>query len=185
MRRVSGLRRFLAVPFGLALVVTTGWSNTVEFDKLPEPVAKTFKAVFPSGVVEKLTSAEENGTTVYDFEFRSGDREMETDIIADGTMVESTLVIVAADIPAPAMKVIQKAAKGATLGRLEWISTNSEIEKGKAVRLPKPVIKYAAEMTRGDQMAEIILTATGKVLEPPVWAPIAPAAAPAGGGTAK
>jgi hypothetical protein len=184
MLRPFGLRRLMLVLVGLTFIAAAGLSNTVDPDKLPEPVAKTFKAVFPNGTIEKLTSAEENGTTVYDFEFRSGDRQMETDIITDGTMLESTLVIAAADIPAPAMKVIQKAAKGAKLGRLEWIDMRYELEEGKAVRLPAPVIKYAAEMTRRNQTAEIIVTPTGKVLEPPVWAPITPPAAPAGG-TAK
>jgi hypothetical protein len=185
MRRAFGLRRFMAVSVGLAFVATTGWSDAVDFDKLPEPVAKTFKTVFPNGVVDKLTSAEENGIIVYDFEFHAGGRDKETDIIADGTMIESTLVIVAADIPAPAMKVIRRAAKGAKLGRLEWIETRYELEAGKAVKLPAPEIKYAAEMTRANENAEIIVTPTGKVLEPPVWVANAAPAPPAGGGTAK
>lgn len=180
MRRKLRLRRFVLVLAGLTFIAAAGRSNPVDPDKLPEPVAKTFKAMFPTGTIEKLTSSDENGTTVYDFEFHSGARDMETDIIADGTMIESTLVIAASDIPARPMKVIQKAAKGAKLGRLEWIHTLYEVEEGKAVRLATPVVKYAAEMTRRNQASEIIVAADGSVLEAPVWAAIPPAQAPAG-----
>jgi len=185
MRQVSGLKRFMAVLVGLAFIATAGRSNPVEPDKLPEPVARTFKAMFPTGTIEKLTSAEENGMTVYDFEFRAGDREMETDIVSDGTMIESTLVIVARDIPAPAMKAIQKSAKGAKLGRLEWIKTMFEIENAQVVKLPAPVIKYAAEMSRRDKTAEIIVGPDGAVMESPVWVSNTPPKTPADPKTAK
>jgi hypothetical protein len=175
MRRSFGLERFILVVVGLTFIAAAGLSDTVDPDKLPEPVAKTFKAMFPAGTIEKLTSAEENGMTVYDFEFRSGAREMETDIVNDGTMIESTLVIAARDIPGPAMKVIQKAARGATLGRLEWIHTLYEIEDGKVVKLATSVIKYAADMTRGGKAAEIIVDPKGGVLEAPVWVAAVPA----------
>ncbi len=179
MLRRFGLRRLMLVLVGLTFIAAAGLSNPVDPDKLPEPVAKTFKETFPTGTIDKLTSAEENGMTVYDFEFRSGGREMETDIVHDGTMIESTLVIAAKDIPAPAMKAIRKAARGAKLGRLEWINTLYEIEEGKVAKLPVPVIKYAAEMARKDQTAEVIVGATGAVMEAPVWVKAEPAKAPA------
>jgi len=185
MRQAFGLKRLIAVLVGLAFVATAGRSDTVDPDKLPESVARTFKSMFPIGTIEKLTSSEENGTTVYDFEFRARGREMETDIVADGTMIESTLVIAAADIPAPAMKVIQKAARGAKLGRLEWIHTLYEIEDGKAVRLATSVVKYAADMARRDKTAEIIVAADGSVLEAPVWVGATPATPPTGAQTGK
>lgn len=172
MRRSFGLRQAVMVVVGLTFLAVAGRSNPVDPAQLPEPVAKTFKAMFPAGTIQKLTSAEENGMTVYDFEFRSGDRDMETDIVNDGTMIESTLVIAARDIPAPAMKVIQRTARGAKLGRLEWIHTLFEIEEGKPVKLETPVVKYAAEMTRRDQWAEVIVGAKGAILEAPVWEPI-------------
>jgi hypothetical protein len=147
--------------------------------------------VFPNGTIQKLSATEENGVMVYDFEFKAGEREKETDIAADGTMLESTLVIVAKDIPATPMKRIQAAAKGAKLGRLEWIEMRYDIADGKVVKLPAPIIKYAAEMTRGKTWAEIIVGADGKVLEEPEWLPIetpkpaAPAGAGAGAGSGK
>lgn len=185
MRASVAIRSLVLICIALVLAVGIGFSVDVAPDQLPAPVARTFKEVFPIGTIQKLTSAEENGTTVYDFEFRAGDRDMETDIIADGTMIESTLVIAASDIPPRPMKVIQKAAKGAKLGRLEWIHTLYEIEEGKAVKLPVPQVKYAAEMTKKSKWAEIIVAPDGGVLESPVWADVVPAATPPAGGAPK
>jgi hypothetical protein len=185
MRQVSGLKRFMAVLVGLVFIATVGRSNPIAPENLPEPVAKTFKTVFPNGTIQKLTEEEENGVMVYDFEFRAGERDKETDIAADGTMMESTLVVVATAIPAPAMKAIKKAAKGAKLGRLEWIEMRYEVKDGQVIKLPAPVIKYAAEMARRDQTAEVIVAPNGTVIETTEWVSSVPAKAAPPGTTAK
>ncbi len=182
MRHAARWMRFTMVAVGLAFVAAVGRSDAVDPDKLPAPVASTFKAMFPLATIQKLSATEENGTTVYDFEFRSGERDMEADIVAEGTMIESTLVITASTIPAPAMKSIRKAARGGTLGRLEWIHTLYDVREGKAVALRVPMVKYAAEMARKDRTAEVIVGADGTVLEAPEWVKAAPAGPPAGGG---
>jgi hypothetical protein len=157
----------------VALVWVAGWGGTVPLDpeKMPEVVAATFRAVFPNGTIQKLDVGEENGVMVYDFEFTAGARGKETDIIGDGTMIESTLVISAADIPPAAMKTIRKHARGATMGRMEWIETFYDLEGGKAVKLPKPRITYAVELARPGRTAEVMVDPAGKVTEPPVWTP--------------
>lgn len=137
--------------------------------KPPPPVEKTFQAQFPKAEIQKLTSEVEEGVTVYDFEFKQGDTEKETDIAGDGTMLEWTLVIPQDSIPAPVMKVINASAKGAKLGRLERIEVSYGLEDAKIVKLAKPLTRYAAEMTRGDQMAEVIVNSDGTVFEKPVW----------------
>lgn len=67
--------------------------------KVPEAVTKTFRGTFPQGNIFKLDAEEENNVTVYDIEFRDGGSEKETDIAADGTMLELTVVIDAKAIP--------------------------------------------------------------------------------------
>jgi len=180
MGRAFGLRQFIVVGIGLALVATVSRSTPVAPEDLPEPVAKTFKTMFPNGTIQKLDSEEENGVVVYDFEFRAGDREKETDIAVDGTMLESTLVITPKDIPATAMKGIRAVARGAKLGRCEWIETRYELEGGKVIAMAKPMIKYAAEMTKAGKKAEAIVTKDGKLVEPPEWLPIEATPPPAG-----
>ena len=173
MTRAFGRGGLWVAVLGLVLVVGTGRSAPVAPDQLPEPVAKTFHALFPNGTIDRLDAEEEDGVMVYDFEFHAGDREKETDIAADGTMMESTLVITRKDIPAAAMKGILAAAKGARLGRCEWMETRYEPRAGRLVPLEKPMIKYAAEMTKGGKQAEVIVSESGQVVEAPEWLPIA------------
>jgi uncharacterized membrane protein YkoI len=155
---------------GLASLAVVGRAQEAKKDtKLPEAVKKTFEARFPKGEIEKVEVEEEGGVTVYDLEFKDGDTEKETDITADGTMLEFTLVIAAKDVPDAAMKPIRAAAKGAKMKRIEEIKITHETKDGKVVKLPKPVTHYAVEMTKGDQEAEIVVDAAGKVVEEPKW----------------
>lgn len=138
--------------------------------KLPDAVKKTFKAKFPKGEILKMEAEDENGVKVYDLEFKDAGIDKETDITADGTMLEYTVVIEAKAVPKAAMAAIQKAAERSTIKRFEWIELRYETKNGKAIKLPSPVIHYAAEMTKGQQSAEIVVDTSGKVLEEPKWA---------------
>ena len=178
MKRVIERGGWVAVVLGLVLVAGSVRSAPFAPDKLPEPVATTFKTMFPNGTIDKLDAEEEEGVMIYDFEFHAGGREKEADIAGDGTMVESTLVITQKDIPPAAMKTIQAAAKGAKLGRCEWMETYYELKEGKVIKMDKPMIKYAAEMTKNGKKAEVIVATDGKVVEKPEWVPIAPTKAP-------
>jgi len=184
MKSRRDLILILAVGIALAFAGTVG-SAPVPPVQMPEPVAHTFKTVFPNGTIDKLDAEEEEGVMVYDFEFHAGDREKEADIAFDGTMMESTLVIAAKDIPAPAMKTIKKVANGAKLGRMEWLETFYKTEKAKLVKLPKSEIHYACEMWRGNKMGEVFVTPAGKVTEAPEWKVVAAAVTSSGGNTGK
>ena len=119
--------------------------------KLPDPVTKTFQATFPKAQITKLDVDEENGVTVYDIEFTDGKIEKETDITADGTMLEFTVVIPAKEVPAAAMKAVRAAAKGGKIGRIERVEIGYETKDGKAIKLDKPVTHYAVEIVTGGQ----------------------------------
>lgn len=136
---------------------------------LPDPVAKTFKTTFPKGEITKVNVDAENGVTVYDLEFKDGATEKETDITADGTMLEFTIVVDAKDVPAAAMKTVREAAEGATIKRIEHIEIGYETKDGKAIKLPKSVIRYAFEIARGDKTTEIVVDTDGAVVEPAKW----------------
>jgi uncharacterized membrane protein YkoI len=170
MMTTRGLMRSVAVLCALALLPATGYAQKPKADaKLPEPVRKTFEARFPKAEIQKVDAEEEGGVMVYDVEFKDGSTEKETDIAADGTMLEFTVVIDAKAVPEAAMKPIQKAAEGAKMKRTERIEITHETKDGKVVKLPKTVTHYAVEMTKGDQSAEIVVDADGKVLEEAKW----------------
>ena len=167
MRRI---RLALVVTGVLALAATAGLAEEkAAKPKLPDAVAKTFATAFPKGEIQKADAEEEEGVTIYDLEFKDGDTEKETDIAADGTMLEFTLVVAADAFPAPVMKTVKDAAQGATLGRLEKISVSYEPKDGKVVKLPETLTRYAAEMAKGKKTAEVIVNADGTVFEAPEW----------------
>jgi hypothetical protein len=170
MKKTRWLRLCVVALIGLPLFASTGRSQTTASDtKLPDPVMKTFKETFPKGEIFKLDVDQENGVTVYDIEFKDGTIEKETDITADGTMLEFTVVVDAKVVPAAAMKTIQKAAEGATIKRIECIEISHETKDGKAVKLAKPVTRYAAEIARGTETAEAVVAPDGVVVEPAKW----------------
>ena len=91
--------------------------------------------------------------------------EKETDITADGTMLEFTVVIPAQEVPAAAMKAVRAAAKGAKIGRIERVEINYETKDGKAIKLDKPLTHYAVEIGKGDKTSEIVVAPDGTVVE--------------------
>jgi hypothetical protein len=170
MHATRRLTRLLLAVIGIVLVATTGRSETKQKEiKLPGAVKKTFDAEFPKAGIEKVEVEEENGVTVYDIEFKEGETEKETDITAEGIMLEFTIVIAAKDVPAAAMKPIEKAAKGAKMKRIERVVISYETKAGKTIKLPKAVTHYAVEMTKGKHTAEIVVTPDGTIVEEPQW----------------
>jgi hypothetical protein len=136
-------------------------------------VNSTFRGKYANARIEKLDVTEENGVNVYDIEFADGKMDMETDIAEDGTMLELTYVIAAKQIPAAPLKSIREAAKGAKLGRMEKIEIDYITKDGKVEKLPGTVWRYAAEMTKKGQSAEVIVNADGSMSEAPNWVPAA------------
>lgn len=170
MTDMRGLMLGVAAFCGLALIPATGRAQKTASDtKLPDAVRKTFEARFPRAEIHKVEVEEEGGVTVYDLEFKDGATEKETDITADGTMLEFTLVIDAKAVPQAAMKPIREAAEGATMTRIEEIEISYETKDGKVIELPRTVTHYAVELMKGDQSAEIVVDPDGKVIEPAKW----------------
>jgi hypothetical protein len=135
--------------------------------KLPEAVTRAFKAAFPKAEITKLDVDVENGVTVYDIEFNDGKVEKETDITADGTMLEFTVVVPAKEVPAPAMKALRAAAKGGKIQRIERIEISYGTKDGKAVKLDRPITHYAVEIFKDSKTSETVVNPDGtRVVEP-------------------
>ena len=131
----------------------------------PPAVTKAFKAAFPNAEIEKLDAEQENGVMVYDYEFREGTLEKETDIAGDGTILETTLVIDLKALPPAVLKAVRKGADGGKLGRTEQIEINYETRDGKVIKLPKTVTHYSVEYTKGDTSGEVTVDAEGKAAQ--------------------
>jgi hypothetical protein len=173
--RSDWLASSLVALAGLAVPVAAARAESLAPDsKLPDSVAATLRAAFPHATIQKLDVEVEDGVRVYDFEFRDGTVERETDISESGVMLEVTRVIDPSEVPAAAMKAILKAAGRATLGRTERIEVRYDIRSGKLIPRREPATRYASEMAKGNLRAEAIVTAGGRVVEAPEWVRAAP-----------
>jgi len=128
---------------------------------LPPAVAKSFREAFPRAEIQKLDVEEEDGVRVYDFEFRNGSVEQETDIAGDGTILEVTLVVDAQAVPSTVLKAIATAADGGRVGRIEKSDINYKTKDGKIVKLAKPATHFAAEIVKGGKSSELVFTPEG------------------------
>jgi hypothetical protein len=151
------------------LATTAQAQKTEDAAKLPDSVRKAFQARFPKAQIVKVDAEEENGVKVYDVEFTDGGIAKETDIAADGTVLEVTVVVEPRSVPYAAMYAIRNAAPDGRVKRIEKVEASYETKDGKAVKLAKPQICFEAEVTRGNQVAEVVVSPDGKILKPAKW----------------
>jgi predicted lipoprotein with Yx(FWY)xxD motif len=135
--------------------------------KLPPAVAATLKSECPDCVIAKVTRETENGVTIYDFEFKIGQGEM--DVTADGFVIDRETPVQTDDVPAPALEAIRKAAAGGKIKLIEKDEIRAELKDGKVTKLDSPKYAYEADLVKGNKVGEVVVTPDGQVTEGPKW----------------
>ena len=133
--------------------------------KLPAAVTEAIKNECPNCTIAKVTREKEDGITVYDFEFRNGQGEM--DVAADGTILERETQVPTSKIPAPALDAIRNA--GGAILLTETDEVRAEVKDGKVVKLDTPTIRYEADLVKENKTSEVVVTSDGQVTEVPKW----------------
>ena len=137
----------------------------VKPSQLPAPVAQALKTNCPNCVIDKATREVENGVTIYDIEFKSGQGEM--DVAEDGSVIDRETVVRQTDVPPPAMEAIRKA--GGKIRQIAKDEVLAELKDGTVIKLDNPRDLYEADLVKGNQVAEIQVTPEGQVTEAPMW----------------
>jgi hypothetical protein len=135
--------------------------------KLPPAVAEAIKANCADCTIAKVTRETEDGVKIYDFEFLKTQGEM--DVTLDGTVVNRETPIDLNDVPAPAMEAIRKAAAGGKIILVEKEEIRAELKAGKIIKLDSPKYAYEADLTKGNKVGEMVVTAEGQITEGPKW----------------
>jgi hypothetical protein len=134
--------------------------------RLPPAVAKAVEANKPGAEIDKLEIEHEAGITLYDIEFKGTAGEIE--VAEDGTVLDVVDLIDMKDVPAPAAAVIERAARGGGIKRLEKSEVRAKItregSKGTLAALPTPEYVYEAELVKG---GEIEVAADGTIIKAP------------------
>jgi hypothetical protein len=135
--------------------------------RLPPAVAATLKSECADCVIAKATKEMEDGVTVYDFEFKPGQGEM--DVAIDGSVIDRETDVKVDDVPAAALEAIRKAAAGGRIKQIEKDEIRAELKDGKVMKLDSPKYAYEADLIKGKQVGEVVVTPEGQVTEGPKW----------------
>jgi hypothetical protein len=130
---------------------------------LPAPVLKALKDNRPGAEIDKLSIEKEHGVTVYDFEFKASQGEM--DVTEDGTVLDVETVIQMTELPEAVAATIRREAKGGAIKQLTRSEVRAEIVtdggKARVSRLATPKYVYEAEFSKG----EIEVAADGTIIK--------------------
>ena len=137
----------------------------VKPSQFPAAVKQAIETVCPKCVVDKATREVEDGVTVYDIEFTKGQGEM--DVAEDGTVIARETIMRLAEIPQAAVDSIRKA--GGKITQIAKEEVRAELKNGSIIKLETPKYLYEADLTKGNQVAEIQVSAAGQVIEAPRW----------------
>lgn len=162
------------VAVGVLALLTIGVRGTqegrevkVNASQLPPAVKQALETNCPNCKIDKATREVENGVTIYDFEFKHGQGEM--DVTADGLVVSRETVVPEKDVEAPALEAIRKAAAGGRIVQILSEKVTADLADGKVLKLDVPKYFYEAELSLGEEVAEIVVTPDGQVIEAPHW----------------
>ena len=139
----------------------------INLSEAPAAVKQALETHCPNCKIHRATREVENGVTIYDFEFKDGKGEM--DVTEDGLVVSRETVVQENEVPAPALEAIRKAAEGGRVVQILKETVTADLAEGKVLKLETVKYFYEAELVKGTQVAEIVVSPDGQVAEAPVW----------------
>ena len=135
--------------------------------RLPPAVAATLKSECPDCVISKATKEKEDGVTIYDFEFKIDQGEM--DVAVDGSVINRETPVKIDEVPGPAIEAIRKAAAGGKIKLVEKEEIRAELKDGKVIKLDSPKYAFEADLQKGNKVGEVVVTPEGQITEGPKW----------------
>jgi hypothetical protein len=154
------IHRFMvaAAFISVTALVARSAEEKIKPEDLPKAVADALKARFPKGKISEAAKEDDNGKTVYDIELKQDGRKYETDIQADGTMLEVEKEIASKDLPAVITKAVDEKYPKATIKEV------MEVNKVKG-KEEKPDHYEVNIVDSGGKKVEVLLSLDGKPFE--------------------
>jgi uncharacterized membrane protein YkoI len=156
----TSLYRFVAAAalVSVTALVARSAEEKVKPEDLPRAVAEAVKARFPDGKISDAAKEDENGKTIYDIELKQDGRKYETDIEADGTMLEVEKEIAIKDLPAVITKAVDAKYPKATIQEV------MEVNKVKDKK-EKPDHYEVNIVASDEKKVELLLSLDGQPVE--------------------
>jgi hypothetical protein len=163
----------LVVLAGLSLALTASTARAADHERpdrkrsqLPPAVLEAVDENRPGARIEKLEIEKEAGFTLYDIEFAGNDGEIE--VAADGRVIDVTTIVTLDEVPPAAATVIERAARGHGIKRVEKAEVRHRIDTSKGASrltaLTTPEYVYEAELKKG---GEVEVAADGRIVKAP------------------
>jgi uncharacterized membrane protein YkoI len=154
--KTIGLRSLLCfAAVLLPTLVARSAEEKIKPEQLPKAVADAVKARFPEGKITDAAKEEDDGKVVYDVELKMNGRKYESDILADGTILEVEKEVDAKDLPAAVTKAVEAQYPKSTIKEV------MEVDKVKG-KEEKPDHYEVTIKTSDGKEVESLLTLDGK-----------------------
>ncbi|GAC1473594.1 MAG: hypothetical protein NVSMB9_22490 [Isosphaeraceae bacterium] len=158
MRRTGTILGFAVALSLLAvgtLVRAEEEDEKVPLNQVPAVVTKKLQAKYPGAQVQSAAKGDVDGTKVYEFELKVGQKKLEVAIAPDGKFVGSEEVITEAALPAPVQKAFHAKYPGAKVEEFEKAINGEGTDE-------KVTYEVAMKTDKGKTVAQF--DATGKFL---------------------
>jgi hypothetical protein len=141
---------------------------------LPDVIAKSIKDAFPKATITDSRTLKDGAANAYLVFVSDGDTRLSVKVNAIGIIVEvTTAVATAKEVPAVPTKAIDDAADGGKVVRYGKVEIRIEVKVVNGVtdimKLAKPTVAYAAELSKDDQWCDVRVAADGTVLQAAKW----------------
>jgi hypothetical protein len=156
MNRISG--RSMALIIGLLVLgaaVARADDEKIPLDKVPKKVLEAVKAKYPKAEIVAAEKGDQDGTEVYEFDLKEGDKKWEASFTPDAKFVSSEEPIKEADLPAKVKEAFKKKYPDAKVVEMEK-ETTGEGDKAKVV--------YEIVIEHGKGKLEVQFDPEGKFL---------------------
>lgn len=162
---------------GLATALSQNLLAAPKEKPTPEVEAKlttVIKDRYPDASITSMAKESEDGLNFVGIQFTSNGRQIDADVMEDGTLVETEETADVNSFPKPAADALKAATKGLKVDTFEIATTYAVAAKDdptatKAVKLDEPKVAYEADVEK-IQKGEFSLSADGSILESPAWA---------------
>ena len=157
-------------------------STEVEAGDVPEPAMALIRKAAEGAPMKEIDREETHAEAVGDAllklaapratfwaTFDRGGLPAEITVAADGTIVETSTVLDAKDVPKAVMAAIMKAAGGARITEIGRDKAYAEVARGKFLKLAEPDVTYWAEFEQDDLAGEVSVQPDGTVDEVLRW----------------
>jgi len=136
---------------------------------LTEKAKKAIEALFPRAVITEVEKEVEDGVVLYEVALIQDGRDFEVEVSGDGIIAEVESSVATDALPKAVKAALEKAAGEGRIQRVGKVEARAEVKGEKLAPLAPFKVTYEALLRKGDVVAEVEVSAEGRILEATEW----------------